>query len=219
MNYTKTKKTIISLMIALIIVVMDQLTKYHIVLSMEPYSDEKKIISDLLVLRYIKNSGAAWGSFSSMTLVLIIVSIILIIGLGAYYFKIINDADKRIIRLLISFVIGGAIGNLIDRIRFGYVIDFIYVKAINFPVFNVADIFVTVSMFLIIFIILFSKDDEEEVKKSSKTETETETVDKTETETENVSVTESETDLTDTEEDDESEDKTEEESKEKSEEK
>ena len=131
---------------------------------MTPYSDEKKVLSDLLVLRYIKNSGAAWGSFSSMTTVLIVVSIVLIIGLGYYYFKIINDDEKRVLRVLIAFVIGGAIGNLIDRVRFGYVIDFIYVKCINFPVFNVADIFVTVSMFVMIFIILFSKDDDEPVK-------------------------------------------------------
>ena len=164
MRYTKTKKVIISLLIAFLIVVLDQLTKFHITMLMTPYSDEKKVLSDLLVLRYIKNSGAAWGSFSSMTTVLIVVSIVLIIGLGYYYFKIINDDEKRVLRVLIAFVIGGAIGNLIDRVRFGYVIDFIYVKCINFPVFNVADIFVTVSMFVMIFIILFSKDDDEPVK-------------------------------------------------------
>lgn len=164
MRYAKTKKVIISLLIAFLIVVLDQLTKFHISMLMTPYSDEKKVLSDLLVLRYIKNSGAAWGSFSSMTTVLIVVSIVLIIGLGYYYFKIINDDEKRVLRVLIAFVIGGAIGNLIDRIRFGYVIDFIYVKCINFPVFNVADIFVTVSMFVMIFIILFSKDDDEPVK-------------------------------------------------------
>ena len=164
MRYAKTKKVIISLLIAFLIVVLDQLTKFHISMIMTPYSDEKKVLSDLLVLRYIKNSGAAWGSFSSMTTVLIVVSIVLIIGLGYYYFKIINDDEKRVLRVLIAFVIGGAIGNLIDRVRFGYVIDFIYVKCINFPVFNVADIFVTVSMFVMIFIILFSKDDDEPVK-------------------------------------------------------
>ena len=166
MKYTKTKKTIISVFVSFLIVVLDQLTKYHISTSMTPYADEKKVLSDLLVLRFIKNTGAAWGSFSSMTSVLIIISIILIIGLGVYYFKIINDDKKRVLRLLISFVIGGAIGNLIDRICYGYVIDFIYVKCINFPVFNVADIFVTVSMFLIIFIVLFSKEDEESGKET-----------------------------------------------------
>ena len=182
MKLSKTQKIIISSIIIISIVLLDQVTKHMITSSMTPYGEEKPIIGDFLVLRFIKNKGAAFGSFSNMTIVLAIISVLLILGLGYYYIKIIDDDKKRLLRIFISFVIGGAIGNLIDRVRLNYVVDFIYLKAINFPVFNVADIFVTVTMFLIIFIFIFSdfkeekSEDKSEEKSKNKTDNTTEKI-------------------------------------------
>ena len=197
MKLSKTQKIIISSIIIISIVLLDQVTKHMITSSMTPYGEEKPIIGDFLVLRFIKNKGAAFGSFSNMTIVLAIISVLLILGLGYYYIKIIDDDKKRLLRIFISFVIGGAIGNLIDRVRLNYVVDFIYLKAINFPVFNVADIFVTVTMFLIIFIFIFSDFKEEKSEDKSEDKSEEKSKNKTDNTTEKIAekTSEEKTDL------------------------
>ena len=124
---------IIPVIFIILLVVIDQLTKFIVISRMTLQKDEIPVIGNAIVLHYIRNSGAAWGSFSNKTIFLIIISIIL----------------------------GGAIGNLIDRIRLGYVIDFIYAKFIDFPVFNFADICVTVCMFVILFLCIFKYDSDD----------------------------------------------------------
>ena len=163
----KTKRILLAVIIIAILVAIDQYTKYLVVTNMQPYSDEKKIIGDSLVLYFIKNTGAAWGSFSKNTPVLAGISVVMIIFLGYLFFKNIERDDRKLLRIFTIITIGGAVGNLIDRIRLNYVVDFIYAKFINFPVFNFADICVTVSMLVILYIFIY-KDDEEESKITSK---------------------------------------------------
>ena len=156
----KAKKFIISLIIVAVIVLADQITKLLIVNNYN-LKDEKQIIGDFLVLTYIRNSGAAWGSFAGKTAILVIFSIIVFIFIFRSYIRILEDPKYKPIRICYLCVVGGAIGNMIDRIRLHYVIDFIYFKFIDFPVFNIADIFVTLSVIVLVILFIFKYKDED----------------------------------------------------------
>ena len=107
------------------------------------------------VFSYLRNSGAAWGMLSGRINLFLVFTVIVMLIVT---YVIINlPATRKYMPLLITctLLVSGAVGNFIDRVRFGYVRDFIYFKLINFPVFNVADCYVTVSVALLIILILF----------------------------------------------------------------
>ena len=156
----KKKKLLIILFIVFILVFIDQLTKYLIVKNFDLH-EEKSLIGDILVLTYIQNSGAAWGSFSGKTALLLIFTFIIFILIFRIYLRIWDNPRFKPVRICLLFVIGGAIGNMIDRIRLNYVIDFIFFKFINFPVFNFADICVTLSVILLVFLFVFKYNDDD----------------------------------------------------------
>ena len=117
--------------------------------------DSFKIIGDAFVFSYLRNSGAAWGMLSGRINLFLVFTVIVMLIVT---YVIINlPATRKYMPLLITctLLVSGAVGNFIDRVRFGYVRDFIYFKLINFPVFNVADCYVTVSVALLIILILF----------------------------------------------------------------
>lgn len=114
-----------------------------------------KIFGDAFVLSYLRNSGAAWGMLSGKINLFLIFTVIVVLIIT--YVVINMPAIKKYVPLLITctLLVSGAVGNFIDRVRFGYVRDFIYFKLINFPVFNVADCYVTASVVLLIILIFF----------------------------------------------------------------
>lgn len=118
---------------------------------------EITVIPNLLNFTFVKNFGAGFGIFEGAKVLLISVSVILFI-LITYYVA----AKKKQIRLstLIPFalVAGGGISNVADRLQFGYVVDYINVHCINYPVFNLADICVVIGVFWIAAKILFEKE-------------------------------------------------------------
>ena len=128
-----------------------------------------KIICDAFVFSYLRNSGAAWGMLSGKINLFLVFTVIVMLIVT---YVIINlPATRKYMPLLITctLLVSGAVGNFIDRVRFGYVRDFIYFKLINFPVFNVADCYVTVSVALLIILILFVyKEDDFEFLRLSK---------------------------------------------------
>ena len=134
------------ILISLIIVLCDQLTK-HIVNVYNKVLINKDFI--IFSLDYVKNFGAAFNLFSGNRIFLSLVSIIIAILLIyiILYKEIINNLDL----LSFSFVLAGTIGNGIDRISKGYVIDFINLNFIDFPVFNIADISINIGLLLIIY--------------------------------------------------------------------
>ena len=153
----RTKERKISLinisLVVIFVVLFDQITKILVVRNMG-LNDSKPLIEDVFELHYIQNTGSAWGMFSGKTIILTIVSLILMGGIVYVLWNLSNDAYYRSLRLFISMIMGGAIGNMIDRIRLGYVVDFLYFKLINFPVFNVADIFVTVPIIIVVLLVI-----------------------------------------------------------------
>lgn len=128
-----------------------------------------KVIGDAFVFSYLRNTGAAWGMLSGKINLFLIFTVVVVLLVT---YVIVNlPVTKKYMPLLITctLLVSGAVGNFIDRVRFGYVRDFIYFKLINFPVFNVADCYVTVSVALLIILILFVyKEDDFDFLKISK---------------------------------------------------
>lgn len=122
---------------------IDQIIKNYII----KINDFK--ITEFLSIIFVKNTGAGFGFFKGMTFFLVIVSILFII-FAVYY---INKGEKKY-KIPIAVMCAGAIGNLIDRINYGYVIDFIDIHYSNyiFPTFNFADIYLTIGAILLIVI-------------------------------------------------------------------
>ena len=132
------------LIVISILCFLDQYSKVYISLNIN-----KLINKDLLIftIEYIRNYGAAFNILSGSRLFLSLISIISTIIL--MYFIFIRE-DKRINNYGLSFIVAGSIGNGIDRIIYGYVIDFIKIKFINFPVFNIADIAINIGILIMI---------------------------------------------------------------------
>ncbi len=143
---------IISLFSIALLTVIDQIIKFFIERDLRPV-EEIPFIDGFLHWEYVQNTGAAFGSFSDNTLLLsIITGIIILCGIIAIIIKKINHSFLLVTAVMI---IAGGLGNLIDRIARGYVVDFICVEFIDFPVFNFADILVTCGAFMLIGYLLF----------------------------------------------------------------
>jgi len=153
------------------IVGLDQWTKY---LTMKHLAGggEVKFIGNAVVFSYMQNRGMAWGLFQNAQFVLCLLTILAIAVIVFLYVRTPFKPEYRPIRIAEVMLVGGALGNLVDRIfRFdpaeggtyfhGYVVDMIYVKAINFPVFNVADIFVSLAFLSFLFLLIFVYNEDE----------------------------------------------------------
>lgn len=166
------KKRVFSLLFYIIgiavLTELDQITKVLAETKLMGKPDFK-VIGDAFVFSYLRNEGAAWGMLSGKINLFLIFTVIVVLLVT---YVIINlPVTKKYVPLLITctLLVSGAAGNFIDRVRFGYVRDFIYFKLINFPVFNVADCYVTVSVVLLIILILFVyKEDDFNFLKISK---------------------------------------------------
>lgn len=144
-------------------IILDQLTKLWSVAVLKD-GGSVKIIGDFLRFTYAENRGAAFSILQNQRWFFIIVTIIMLLVLAYIYFKTKNITNLS--RFSIAMIAGGAIGNFIDRFRFGYVVDFIDVRFgsfYNFPIFNIADSFVVCGTILMIFLILFNKFEKSEV--------------------------------------------------------
>ena len=119
------------------------------------------LIKGVLEFYYIQNRGAAFGIFQDGTLILSIISAVTMIVLIFLYRRVPDDRKFLPLRIILIFICAGAAGNLYDRITLRYVRDFIYFSLIDFPVFNVADIYVTCSVFLLAYLILFYYKEED----------------------------------------------------------
>jgi signal peptidase II len=132
-------------LISAAIILFDQITKYLIIQNIMPY--EAIYVLPFFNIVHVANKGAAFGSLQFMgNPFFIIISLIAIFAVVYLLIKGIEDP------LALSFILGGAIGNLIDRFRFGYVVDFIdvFIGKYHWPAFNVADSFLTIGIFLIL---------------------------------------------------------------------
>ena len=136
------------------LVAFDQYTKYLAVIQLKD-KPAYIIINGVLELNYLENKGAAFGMLQNQKAFFIFVAVVILCVIGYVFLKIPDHKKYRILHISLSFIAAGAIGNMIDRIRLNYVVDFIYFVLINFPIFNVADMYVTVSTAVLIILLLF----------------------------------------------------------------
>ena len=146
------------IILSLIFFFIDSLSK-HLIINKIPLGISNEVINNFFYITHINNKGAAFSILNGKTIFLIVISIIVIIILLNYIRK--NNIKDKLSIISISLVIGGSLGNLFDRITKGYVVDFLdfHIFGYNFPVFNIADTFVTVGVFLL-FISLNRKEKE-----------------------------------------------------------
>jgi len=134
--------------ISIIILLIDQISKL-IVINTITYLKEINIIPNFFSLMYVKNTGGAFSIFNNNVILLTIISVICLIFIIRYIIK--NNKKLFLEDLSIAFITGGLLGNLIDRIFRSGVIDFFKFKIItyDFPIFNIADIFIVIGIFII----------------------------------------------------------------------
>lgn len=166
---SRIKYYIISCLGLAVFVALDQLTKVlavHFLKDKAPFV----LIDNVLEFYYLENSGAAFGILQGK-IIFFLISFIVVIFLFVIFARRVPLTKHFLpLRACILFIMAGALGNMIDRLRFQYVIDFIYFKLIDFPIFNVADIYVTVSVIVLVLLIFFyyKEDDLEKILHSSR---------------------------------------------------
>ena len=158
---TKIAGRILSAILSFIILIgIDQITKYFIDKKMALYNSID-VFPGIFEIHYIRNAGAAWGMFQNKQILFYICTVIVLVLGAMIYIRCLTLNQYKDLRILLVLILSGAVGNFIDRIRFQYVIDFFYFKLIDFPVFNVADCYVTVGFIVLLILILFKyKEDD-----------------------------------------------------------
>lgn len=166
MKANSKKSLVLAVISIMVLCFIDQLTKYLIMTNLE-LGESISIIDGVFQLRYIRNDGAAWSILEGKQIVFIILTPIVIFFLVKMYVQLPNEKKYSPVRVITVFLISGAIGNLIDRIWYGKelfkgsVVDFLDFCLINFPVFNVADIYVSVSVTVLLILMIFKYKEED----------------------------------------------------------
>jgi len=166
----KNKKILLAILLPIaifaIILTADLLSKFFMFKLLPSAGDSREFIPGFINFIHVENKGAAWGIFAGRSVFLIILAIAIISLYVAFYVlkvKKMKEKTSIILNISVGLIAGGCIGNLIDRIFLGYVRDFINFQFFSFPVFNIADIAVCVSVVLMFlyFIIIYPKEGNE----------------------------------------------------------
>ena len=153
---TNTKRItnyITALISVVVLVCIDQFTKYLVVGHLKD-RPAYVLIRNIFQLEYLENRGAAFGILQNQRVFFYISVLLITAAVIWFYSKVPMERKYLPLRICIIGICAGAIGNMIDRIYLGYVVDFFYFNLIDFPIFNVADIYVTVAAFLLVILIL-----------------------------------------------------------------
>lgn len=158
------KRKIIILAIDLIAMVLltwfDQFTKKMAVLNLKGKPDIP-LLPDILTLQYLENKGAAFGMLQNQKIFFIFIEVLILFVIGFVLIRMPGYKKYNLMHVILVLVASGAIGNMIDRAAQDYVVDFIYFVLIDFPIFNVADIYVTCATAVFVVAILFYYKEED----------------------------------------------------------
>lgn len=160
MKTVKWKSYGIWLVSVCLLTLFDQITKYMAITKLKG-TDGISIIPKVFKLYYLENTGAAFGIMKNRQLLFIISTLIILVVLLYIYGRIPHKKRYTMMRILCITISAGAVGNLIDRIMRNFVVDFFYFELIDFPIFNVADIYVSVSavVALLLFVFYYKEED------------------------------------------------------------
>lgn len=169
-NEFKLKCFLLEALLVIVVIAFDLISKHYAFMNLPTFTDNTaEFIPGFMNFVLVKNYGASFGIFSGKTNLLIaftIISIILLMFIWIFGMR----SSTPVIKISILFILAGGIGNLVDRIAFGYVRDFMHFTFFDFPVFNVADSFVVIGTFMMIIYLIVSliqsfikKDNDEEI--------------------------------------------------------
>lgn len=119
------------------------------------------VIKKVFSLHYLENRGAAFGLLQNRQIFFVLMTVLVLACIAYVYHRLPNEAKYKPLEYIALFITAGAIGNFIDRICYHYVIDFLYFELIDFPVFNVADCYVSCSTFFLVVLLLFYYKEED----------------------------------------------------------
>lgn len=149
-----------------VLVLLDQWTKGLAVKALKD-STSFVILENILELRYLENTGAAFGLMKGMRILFLVTTPLICLLLFFLSLRLFDRQKMRPLCYCFLFITAGAIGNYIDRLCNAYVVDFIYFSLIDFPVFNVADIYVTCASIVLMLLLLFKYKEEDFERRNS----------------------------------------------------
>lgn len=147
-------------LLILLLLALDQWTKHLAVVHLKN-SRAISLIDGVLELKYLENRGSAFGILQNQKFFILFVGFVFMAAVLFFLFKLPMAKKFVIVHVLLSAIVAGGVGNMIDRFRFDYVVDFIYFALINFPIFNVADCYIVVSTIglFILFMFVYKEKD------------------------------------------------------------
>lgn len=143
--------------IVAVLLFIDQISKYFAIVHLK---DQPAYVlwQGVFELRYLENRGTAFGLFLNQKTFILIACALFLLVIGVVLCKLPDSGKSVKYHVLLSFIIAGGVGNMIDRIRFDYVVDFLYFVLIDYPIFNIADSFIVVATILLFILVLREKD-------------------------------------------------------------
>ena len=160
MRREKKKLLLINLILITVFVVLDQISKLLAVNGLKN-KPSIKIVEGVFELHYLENRGAAFGMLQGQKVFFVCITLVILVAIAYVFIKMPCEKKYNKLNIALVFIVSGAIGNLIDRVSYNYVIDFLYFSLIDFPVFNVADIYVTLASAYFAILVLFVYKDSE----------------------------------------------------------
>lgn len=157
---------LVTTVIAVILVALDQIIKNWAAETL--VNGDITFINNVLYLKYAENTGVAFSMFSDNRWILVGITAVMLVAVLAFFLS--GKVTDKLMLFSLSLLLSGGVGNLIDRISLGYVIDYIDVRVINFAIFNLADICICVGAFLLCVAVYFSDKEEKEEKKAKQKE-------------------------------------------------
>ncbi|SHM18691.1 signal peptidase II [Anaerosporobacter mobilis DSM 15930] len=154
------KKKITGLFWLILLIAFDQITKILAKTKLEG-TEGFDVIKGVFQFHYHENRGMAFGMLQDKIWLFVLFTIVILIGIVFVYIKLPETKKYQPIHWILIFLGAGALGNCIDRVFRNYVVDFLYFELIDFPIFNVADSYVTVSCFILVLLFLFYYKDED----------------------------------------------------------
>ncbi|MCM1325684.1 MAG: signal peptidase II [Bacteroidales bacterium] len=157
MSKNKTKRGIMLVIDAIIIIILFFADQYTKDLAVKQLKDRPAyvLIDGVLELQYLENRGSAFGMLQNQKFFILFVGVIFMLVILFFLLKLPEKKKYNIVHILLSVIVAGGLGNMADRIRLDYVVDFISFVLIHYPIFNVADCYIVVATVLLFLLFLF----------------------------------------------------------------
>ncbi len=157
MSKNQTKRGVMLVIDAIIIIILFLADQYTKQLAVEQLKDRPAyvLIDGVLELQYLENRGSAFGMLQNQKFFILFVGVVFLLVILFFLLKLPEKKKYNIVHILLSVIVAGGLGNMADRIRLDYVVDFISFVLIHYPIFNVADCYIVVATVLLFFLFLF----------------------------------------------------------------